>query len=83
MKEIQSLFPQVIGKFAGSIGEGIDIEKIVTQKITALTPQDLENKLKPALRNELKGIKMLGFIAGFIIGIVQLLFMLLILKYKF
>jgi len=78
LKEIQALFPQVISKFAGNIGADLDIEKIVTQKITALTPHELEARLKPAMQSELRAIKRLGAVSGFIIGVIQVIILLIV-----
>lgn len=76
MRELQEIFPQVIGQFAGSLGSSIDVEKIVTERVNQLSlPGLVQNKLS----SELNYIKLLGAVSGFIIGLVQLLVLLTVL----
>ena len=71
LKEIQSLFPQVLGKFAENLKTEINIEQIVTQKIIDLSPEELEKNLRTAMREEFRALKIFGAATGFIIGILQ------------
>jgi len=74
LKEIETLFPQILAQFAGNIKSELDIEKIVTARIAAISPALLEKQLS----KELRFIPFLGAIGGFLIGIIQLIIVLLI-----
>jgi uncharacterized membrane protein YheB (UPF0754 family) len=74
LQELQTLFPQVMKQFAGNIQSEIDPGKMVAEKIAMFPPEKLEQMLAPQLRT----ISSSGAIIGFIAGLVQLLFTLLI-----
>ena len=72
LKEIHSLFPQILGKFADNLKAEINIEQIVAQKINDLSPEELEKNLLSAMPGEFRALKILGAATGFIIGLLQL-----------
>ncbi len=74
LKEIEDLFPQVLKQFAGNLQNEIDIEKMVSNKITNVSSVQVEKILSPAL-----GYFMLaGTMAGLAIGIINTTIFLLI-----
>lgn len=74
LQELQSLFPQVMSKFAGNIQSEIDPGKVVAEKMAAFPCGKLEQMLAPQLRR----ISSSGAIIGFIVGLIQVIFTFLI-----
>ena len=73
MKEIQNLFPQVIGRFASNLKEGIDIKSMIVKRIGSLKDADLGQMLETRLKKEIRYICIFGALTGFIIGLLTLL----------
>jgi uncharacterized membrane protein YheB (UPF0754 family) len=69
LKEIEDLFPHVLKKFEVNIQTELDIETLVTNKITAVSSERLEKMLSPAL----KYFQLTGAITGLIIGVINLI----------
>jgi uncharacterized membrane protein YheB (UPF0754 family) len=70
IRELQVLFPQVIGQFAGNLRESIDVEKLVAEKINkAPLPHLIQDKLS----SELNAVRVLGAVSGLVIGLLQVL----------
>jgi uncharacterized membrane protein YheB (UPF0754 family) len=69
LKEIEDLFPQVLKQFTGNLPSQPDIETMVTDKITSVSPGQMEKMFSPAL----KYFQLTGAITGFIIGVINLL----------
>jgi len=73
MKELSELFPQIMKNFAGNLQADINLEKIVTDKISGYPIEKLETVFNQQLSKELLGIKFAGAVAGFLIGLLQIL----------
>ena len=76
MAELEVLFPQVMKNYAANLKSEFDIEKIITQKIADLVPESIEPLFYRELSKPLKQFKLIGAIAGFIIGLLQLILLL-------
>jgi uncharacterized membrane protein YheB (UPF0754 family) len=74
MGEIKSLFPEVIGQFAGNLKASINVKEIITNKINAITAAEFGQLIRSHLSSELKYLRLLGAVQGFMIGIFILLF---------
>lgn len=74
MQELQQLFPQVMKQFAGNIQSGLDPQTLVTNKISAIAPGELEQILAPRLRI----FSIAGAVSGFLIGLIQVILTLLV-----
>ena len=72
MKEIENLFPQVMNQFTGNLKEQLDIKKLVTQKIEAIPPTQLEGMLKKSMGGQVNKLQWLGVLTGLLVGLVQL-----------
>lgn len=72
-EEIDLLLPEVIGQYTDSISRQIDIEQMVTEKVTAFSSDKLEQILVQIMNKELRFVEILGGVLGFLIGIVQVL----------
>ena len=69
------IFTQIESQMKTSIetlGERVDIKKIVQTEINSLKPADLEVLLQALLQKEFKFIELSGAILGFFIGCIQL-----------
>jgi uncharacterized membrane protein YheB (UPF0754 family) len=78
LKELEELFPLILKNYVGELKKGLDMEKIVTAKITRFSSERLEPALNHILAKE---FHILGWIAagwGFLIGLLQILLTLLV-----
>ena len=73
MQELEILFPQLMKSYAGHLQEELDLEKIVTEKVSAFSTDKLEDILYQIMSKEFRFVEILGGIIGFIIGIVQVM----------
>ena len=73
MRELDSLFPQVMKGYAKNLEAELDLEKIVIEKVTAFSSDKLESILYQIMSKEFRFVEILGGVIGFIIGIVQVL----------
>ena len=74
LNEIEDLFPQVLKQFAGNLQSEFNIETIVTNKITAVSTKQIEKALSPSLNY----FRLIGAITGFVIGIINIAFFLIL-----
>jgi uncharacterized membrane protein YheB (UPF0754 family) len=72
LEEIEVMLPKVIGEYAGSLEQKIDLERVVTEKIQALSADTLERTLLPRLREALRPVQWAAAGFGFVIGLLQL-----------
>ena len=72
MQEIEILLPQVISGFAGNLKMKLNPAQIIQQKIAEIPAGKLEQIFTRQLSAELRYIRLLGMLIGFIIGVVQL-----------
>jgi uncharacterized membrane protein YheB (UPF0754 family) len=73
LKEVQSVTPVVIDKYMENIEGSFDVEKIVRQKVSLLSPITLENLIMEILKKEFQFIELIGAVLGFLIGVIQVL----------
>jgi uncharacterized membrane protein YheB (UPF0754 family) len=73
MQELEILFPQIMKSYVGHLQEELDLEKIVTEKVSAFSSDKLEDILYQIMSKEFRFVEILGGVIGFIIGIVQVL----------
>lgn len=71
MEEINTLLPQVIGQYTDTLQQKIDIEKIVTDKVSNFSSEKLEEILQAIMSKEFRFVEILGGILGFLIGLMQ------------
>ncbi|MFQ3614398.1 MAG: DUF445 family protein [Cyanobacteriota bacterium] len=68
-RDLESLMTQVIPV--------LNLDQVITDKVNATSPADLEQAIQQIVRQELQAIVNLGGILGFVVGCVQVLFLLL------
>jgi len=73
MQELEILFPQLMNSYAVHLQAELDLEKIVTEKVSAFSSDKLENILYQIMSKEFRFVEILGGVIGFIIGILQVL----------
>ncbi|MFZ9742641.1 MAG: DUF445 domain-containing protein [Chitinophagaceae bacterium] len=73
MQELQLIFPQVINKHVKHLESELDLEKIVTEKVSGFSSDKLEQILNQIMSKEFRFVEILGAVLGFIIGILQIL----------
>ena len=78
MKELEEIFPATIKTYLTNLQEDIDFKKIVTEKIAAIPSYKLEAEIKKAIPRELRLFKIYGAIGGFLIGLIQLIFIMIV-----
>ena len=72
MEEINVLLPEVIDRYTQGLGEKIDIQKMVTEKVAAFSSDKLEEILESIMKKEFRFVEILGGVLGFIIGLLQI-----------
>lgn len=77
LKEVQSVTPVVIDKYMENLEGSFDVEKIVRQKVSLLSPVTLEKMLMDILKKEFQFIELIGAVLGFMIGVIQVLLVVL------
>lgn len=73
MKEIETLLPMIMKKYAANLKEELDLEQIVTQKVAAFSSDKLEEVLYQIMSKEFRFVEIIGAVIGFIIGALQVL----------
>jgi len=72
MGELNEMFPALMFQYAGNLKQQLDLEKIVTQKVTDYPNDKLEKMLMDSLQSERRFIEMMGGVVGFFIGLLLL-----------
>lgn len=78
IQEIELLFPQVIGRFAGTLEEQMNIKELVAQKMLAIPAEKAEAAFYAQFGPSLKKATLAGMMTGFFIGLIQLFIALLL-----
>ena len=71
MKELETLFPVLMTNYMDKLRDELDLEAIVTEKVTNFSSDKLEEILTAIMSKEFKFIEIIGAVLGFLIGIVQ------------
>lgn len=72
MEEITLLLPEVINQYSESLSKQIDIEKMVTEKVSNFSVIKLEEILESVMKKEFRFLELIGWVLGLLIGIIQL-----------
>ena len=72
MEEINGLLPEVITRYADTLSEKLDVEKMVTEKVANFSSDKLEEILTAIMSKEFRFVEIIGGVLGFMIGIVQI-----------
>ncbi|WP_126971105.1 DUF445 domain-containing protein [Gynurincola endophyticus] len=80
MGELEALFPQLLSGYINSMKNELDLEKIVYEKVKNFSSDKLESILYQILSKEFRYIEIIGGILGFLIGVIQVILSVFILK---
>ncbi len=72
LEEIEVLLPEVINQYTNSLGQKIDIEKIVTEKVANYSSDKLEEILLSVMKKEFWFLELVALVLGFVIGLMQM-----------
>lgn len=73
MEEIEVLLPELINRFTDKLNESVDVEQIVTEKVSNFSSDKLEEILVSIMQKEFRFVEIIGGVLGFVIGLVQVL----------
>jgi uncharacterized membrane protein YheB (UPF0754 family) len=77
-QELMGLLPQVQEKLGQSLGQEIDLRKLIEERVRAFSEERLEALILSVARRELKAIEWFGGLLGFAIGLGQVMLMALL-----
>ncbi|MFM2385259.1 MAG: hypothetical protein RL660_16 [Bacteroidota bacterium] len=72
-QEFVKQLPGIIGNLGASLGDELDVEKIVQAKVSQFSSDKLEQLLNEILSTEFRFVEIIGGVLGFIIGLIQVL----------
>ncbi len=72
MEEISQLLPEVITQYTDSLSKKIDIEKMVTDKVSNFSTDKLELILESVMKKEFRFLELIGWVLGLAIGLLQM-----------
>jgi uncharacterized membrane protein YheB (UPF0754 family) len=73
MKEMEGMLPQMIRNYVEGMRTDLDLEEIVTAKVSAFSSDKLEEILNAIMKKEFRFVEIIGGVLGFIIGLIQVL----------
>lgn len=73
MDEMETMLPGLIHQYIDGHREELDLEKIVSDKVSGFSSDKLEEILNSIMKKEFRFVEIIGGVLGFIIGIVQVL----------
>jgi len=77
MQELETMFPEIIGSYMKNIESQLDLEKMVTEKVSGFSSDKMEIILNQIMSKEFRFVEIIGGVLGLIIGILQVLITLL------
>lgn len=72
MEEIETLLPAIITQYTDSLSQKVDIEQMVTEKVSNFSSDKLEEILATVMSKEFHFVELIGGVLGFIIGLIQM-----------
>lgn len=76
-REAPSFFEKLLDSVSADVKNQVSLQELVQEKIEGFEIKDLENMLVRIVNRELRHIELLGGILGFIIGLIQVIFVIL------
>jgi uncharacterized membrane protein YheB (UPF0754 family) len=70
--ELRDSIPMMIENVSNEMQKDLDIEKIVTEKVSAFSSDKLEEILNAIMSKEFVFIEVIGGVLGFLIGVIQI-----------
>ncbi len=72
LEEVDDLAPQIVEQYIANMEGHLNIEKIIKERISLLSPAKLEDLIMQILQKEFRFIELVGAVLGFVIGMMQL-----------
>lgn len=72
LEEIELLLPAIIHQYTDTLRQKIDIEQMVTEKVSNFSSEKLEDILQSVMKKEFRFIELIGAVLGFVIGLIQM-----------
>jgi uncharacterized membrane protein YheB (UPF0754 family) len=72
LEEIELLLPEIIHQYTDSLSARIDIEKMVTDKVSNFSSDKLEEILQAVMKKEFWFLEIVALVLGFVIGLIQM-----------
>ena len=72
LEEIALLLPEIIHQYTDALSQKIDIEKMVTDKVSNFSSDKLEEILQAVMKKEFRFLEIIGGVLGFAIGLIQM-----------
>ena len=73
LKELESMFPDLIKSYMKNIESQLDLQKIVTEKVYGFSSDKMEMILNQIMSKEFRFVEVIGGLLGLIIGIFQVI----------
>ncbi len=73
IEELKLLFPQLMKNYVNSLENDLDLEQIVTKKVSQFSSDKLEEILNSIMSKEFRFVEIIGGVLGFVIGLLQVL----------
>ncbi len=77
ISELEILFPTIMSNYMGNLQNELDLEQIITEKVSGFSSDKLEQILNTIMSKEFRFVEIIGAILGFVIGLVQVFISLL------
>jgi uncharacterized membrane protein YheB (UPF0754 family) len=78
VEEIESLFPFLINRFLENAVSDLNIGKLIEEKLNGISHENLQSMILKSVKKEIGIFKITGAIAGFIIGLIELIFLFIV-----
>jgi uncharacterized membrane protein YheB (UPF0754 family) len=72
LEELKTLFPTLMESYISHLQKDVDLAQIITQKVASISSDKLEDIFYIIMDKQLRFIKMMGAVLGFIIGLLQI-----------
>jgi uncharacterized membrane protein YheB (UPF0754 family) len=72
LEEIDLLLPEIITKYTDNLTEKVDIEQMVTDRVSNFSSDKLEEILAAVMSKEFRFVELVGGVLGFVIGLIQM-----------
>jgi uncharacterized membrane protein YheB (UPF0754 family) len=73
MEELAIIFPAVMKKYVAQLQQEINLEDVLQAKLAAIPSERIEVAIKELFAKELRLMKVMGALAGLLIGLIQLI----------
>jgi uncharacterized membrane protein YheB (UPF0754 family) len=71
MQEIEAILPAVMRSYAGELRTDLDLEGIITEKVSRFSSERLEELLYQIMAKEFRFVEWVGAFIGLLIGLIQ------------